>query len=363
MIEAWERKNPPVKIKYSINVIPSLGYHLEKEVDPYTKETTSTFKNEDINLLALCADGDEIEMFESEALQDVISFKWDAFGLKFHLLGCVIHVAYMLIVFIYLDMVYIHGQVEEVPLPLGETQIKIKGGKQWLLLAGVIYPAIYEGIQAWNGGITDYLSDTGNYIDLIYIWGSIAMSFVHGSSLGPYAFVSKLMMCIVALLAIRRTFNILRIFSFLSPIVTMLQNVIYELRIFMTFYAILCLLFSLMLGVLGVSNYRLEGKFREEFYVVEVEGGDRELSAESPGFEYHKIGLLLGNIIEIMRISMGDMAVIVSSEFLTTGENYMFWIIWLSCTIIQCIILMNFIVAEAGNTYNNVSEQLSNIIQ
>ena len=78
-----------------------------------------------------------------------------------------------------------------------------------------------------KGGVLDYITDTGNYIDLIYIYGSIAMSFVHGSSIGPYAFVSKVLMCLVALLAIRRTFNFLRIFSAFSPIVTMLTSVIW----------------------------------------------------------------------------------------------------------------------------------------
>lgn len=31
--------------------------------------------------------------------------------------------------------------------------------------------------------------------------------------------------------------------------------------------------------------------------------------------------------------------------------------------IISCIVFLNFIVAEAGNTYNEVSEQLENVIQ
>ena len=34
----------------------------------------------------------------------------------------------------------------------------------------------------------------------------------------------------------------------------------------MTFYWIECLLFSLMLSVLGVGNYKLEGKFRETWF-------------------------------------------------------------------------------------------------
>ena len=64
-----------------------------------------------------------------------------------------------------------------------------------------------------------------------------------------------------------------------------------------------------------------------------------------------------------MRISMGDMAVIAPSEYLTQGENYIFWVVWICCVLIQCIVFMNFIVAEAGNTYNEVSEQLQQVIQ
>lgn len=75
-------------------------------------------------------------------------------------------------------------------------------------------------------GPGDYLSDFGNYIDLVYIWGSIAMTFVH-LELTPYHWISKVIMCTVCLLAIRRTFNFLRIFTALSPIVTMLSNVIW----------------------------------------------------------------------------------------------------------------------------------------
>lgn len=112
----------------------------------------------------------------------------------------------------------------------------------------------------------DYLADYGNYLDLIYIWGSIAMSFIHKSA-SPYDTLSVILMCTISLLAIRRTFNFFKIFTALSPIVTMLSDVIMQLRIFMTFYAIQTLLFSLMLGVLGIANPRLPGKFRNEYWV------------------------------------------------------------------------------------------------
>ena len=178
-------------------------------------------------------------------------------------------------------------------------------------------------------GTTNYLADAGNYIDLIYIWGSVAMSLIHGSNIegGPYNFISKFLMCLVALLAIRRTFNILRIFSFLSPIVVMLTTVVWQLRIFLTFYFILCVLFGLMFGVLGIGNEKLDGKFRD--HVIEVQSSNdfvaeaaagvfnvdpdadlRIIDEDIPGVEYAKIGLFLGNMITIMRISMGDFEII-----------------------------------------------------
>lgn len=96
----------------------------------------------------------------------------------------------------------------------------------YILLVGVLYPFLYELIQCYQIGFLDYVTDLGNYIDLVYILGSIAMTFVH-VALTPYAFISKVIMAAIVTLAIRRTFNFLRIFSALSPIVTMLTNVIW----------------------------------------------------------------------------------------------------------------------------------------
>ena len=80
------------------------------------------------------------------------------------------------------------------------------------------------------------------------------------------------------------------------------------------------------------------------------------LSPGAPGYEYKKIGLLLGNFLSVMRISMGDFAIITAAPYLHMVDNIVFWIIWTFAVFIQCIIFMNFIVAEAGNSYNQVSE-------
>ena len=60
---------------------------------------------------------------------------------------------------------------------------------------------------------------------------------------------------------------------------------------------------------------------------------------------------------------MGDFALIETVEYLTPAENYTFWLVWLTSILVNCIVFMNFIVAEASATYAEVSEELENIIQ
>ena len=350
------------KIKYPLNMLPRIGVYYDREYNPHTKVTTSGLKNSDKNILELCASSDEIEMFECEPLQDLIKFKWDSYGQRFHLFGCVVHIVYIVILFLYTDMVYVQG-VEAGSTPEeNEANMEEISKFSFILLAGILYPAIYETVQMVKTGFFDYLSDLGNYVDLLSIWGSVAMSICH-YEYTPYAFGSKVMMSVIVTLAIRRTFNFLRIFEALSPIVTMLFKVIWQLRIFMTFYFILILLFSLMYGVLGVGNYKLKGTFQDTFYKVDEPGGDLVLDPSAPGIEYIKIGLFFGNIFQVVRISMGDFAVIAAADYLPEAENYLFWVIWLITVVLTCIIFLNFIVAEASASYTEVAEQLENYIQ
>jgi hypothetical protein len=124
----------------------------------------------------------------------------------------------------------------------------------YALLAGILYPMLYE-IKQMAGGLSDYFLDLGNYIDIVYIFGSVAMAILHMTlEKGPYGPVSKIMMLIVVTLAIRRTFNYLRIFRMFSPIVTMIFQVLIDLNAFMLFFLILIVLMSLMYMVIGFSN-------------------------------------------------------------------------------------------------------------
>ena len=88
---------------------------------------------------------------------------------------------------------------------------------------------------------------------MLYIYGSIG-NIILQLQIGPFHIVSRIMMCIVVLLLISKTFFFLRIFPMLTPIVVMITNVIYDLRIFLLFYLILIALFCQIFAVLGLGN-------------------------------------------------------------------------------------------------------------
>jgi len=73
----------------------------------------------------------------------------------------------------------------------------------------------------------------------------------------------------------------------LSYIVTMIRSVFYDLRIFLLFYAILCIIFSLNISIIGLNNFNRISPFSQN----NDEEGD-----EYPGREYKVVGLLFGNI-------------------------------------------------------------------
>ena len=58
-------------------------------------------ENNEIYFLGQCAESDEITMFQSQNLEDLIDFKWNAFGFNFHLIGTTVHLVYLGFLFVY----------------------------------------------------------------------------------------------------------------------------------------------------------------------------------------------------------------------------------------------------------------------
>jgi len=93
----------------------------------------------------------------------------------------------------------------------------------------------------------------GNFTQLFYIWGSIAMTIMH-IILNPFHLASKLIMIFVIMLSITRTFKLMRILSPFAHIVEMLFRVVYDLISFIFFYLMITILFSMLFSVMGLAN-------------------------------------------------------------------------------------------------------------
>ena len=70
-------------------------------------------------------------------------------------------------------------------------------------------------------------------------------------------------MSMILLFQIYKTFFFLRIFDSLSYIVTMIQTVIIDLKVFLLFYAILIFLLSMIYAVIGLGNSKIDGEFKD----------------------------------------------------------------------------------------------------
>lgn len=92
--EKVEDNSKVFKIKFSINLLPQIDFYIRKDGERV---------NEDISLMSLCADSEEIDIFETAALQQVIEFKWDSYGRFHHFFGCMMHLFYTAVYIVYVN--------------------------------------------------------------------------------------------------------------------------------------------------------------------------------------------------------------------------------------------------------------------
>lgn len=157
-------------------------------------------------------------------------------------------------------------------------------------------------------------------------------------------------MIMTVIMSLIKTFFFLRIFDQFSTVVTMLTTVIFDLKIFLFFFIILNIMFSLMIGIIGLANVAVKGKFRDKYL-----GYDD--FPPPPCYEYKYLGLLVGNFLTTLRIAFGDYDQISASYYLYKSDNIMFWFCWLLIVAVTAIVFLNFIIAEASASYEKINEK------
>ena len=103
----------------------------------------------ELSIMDLCASTNEIDIFDTRSVQEVIQFKWNTFGWHFHLVGGLFHTFYMAILVIYNTLIYIDG-LGRPSDDHGDIKHHIEKGSHdgdlysLLLALGTVYPALYD---------------------------------------------------------------------------------------------------------------------------------------------------------------------------------------------------------------------------
>jgi hypothetical protein len=147
---------------------------------------------------------------------------------------------------------------------------------------------------------------------------------------GTMAIESKLVMIIVIFVTMMKTFDAMRVILSYSYIVTMIKSVIYDLRVFLTFYIIMIISLSMMFDVVAKNTQE----------------------------EYKQIGPVFGNIFATLRLSLGDFDFSLINDEPLTKTHILFWGMWMFVVLFSSLIFLNFVIAEVSNSYTNVKETI-----
>ena len=208
----------------------------------------------------------------------------------------------------------------------------------------------------------EYLTNPSNIKDIIFIYGSL-FNVALQPILGPFHIASRVLMMVIVLTMISKTFFFLTIYPSLTPIVNMILTVFWDLKFLVLFYLIILFYFSLTSSVLGIGtskelNPEIWDITNVTYYIEEVKKDN----------EYKDAGVTLGNFFEIFRVGVGDQGIIAHSKnYMGQGHNgfaegLTFWILWFLSNGITAIVFMNVIVAEACKSYTRVLETLDSVV-
>ena len=70
---------------------------------------TKRLVNQEMQFMGIVAKMEELDVFNTKAMTDVIDFKWDSYGMRAHLVGCIMHLAQIGILVFYIDFIYINN--------------------------------------------------------------------------------------------------------------------------------------------------------------------------------------------------------------------------------------------------------------
>lgn len=150
---------------------------------------------------------------------------------------------------------------------------------------------------------------------------------------GTWNIYSKAVLITVVFLSMFKSFFFMRIFAEFSAIVMRIINVISGLGSFLLFYLILVYMFSMAFNVFGPIE----------------------------AAEYKNIGYFFGGIFYSLRFSVGDFDFSPAlSKY--SSMNAIFFIVWLILSFLSVFIVLNFLIAQVTEVYQEFQAKTEAII-
>jgi hypothetical protein len=139
------------KIKYNLNLLPSLSEYVALD-----EQQRKTIKNEGVSMMSLVQKTGELAVFDTEALAQLIEFKWVVYAKGPHLMTFAMVTLYSLVLMLYVNFVYLlEGSSLGAPLEL-------------VLLIALLYPLGVNCLKIYKYGPKRYFQTRANYIDLVF---------------------------------------------------------------------------------------------------------------------------------------------------------------------------------------------------
>ena len=69
---------------------------------------------------------------------------------------------------------------------------------------------------------------------------------------------------------------------------------------------------------------------------------------------------MMGNLMTVIRMSLGDNDFGATVRMDSHSTVQLFWIMWVLIAYLNCIIFLNFIIAEASESYGKVMNNIDN---
>jgi hypothetical protein len=178
----------------------------------------------------------ELEIFETDLIIDLIDYKWRTFAFRSHLYALLVHLSYMLVLIYYIDFTYVEHRKWNPETEQMEVTIHADPSYNYYQAICLVYPLFLEFYRLKTTGLK-YFSSMNNMLDLMHIFFGF-LNIYYQINVGPDSLDSQLIIIFECYLSLAKTFQFMKMVLAFSSVVTMIINVFLSLNNFIIYFFI-----------------------------------------------------------------------------------------------------------------------------